>query len=538
MEPTVLYTIIGLLVAIYAIIPAESKLDLRVRFNWLDISILIVALLLVHYILFFPVLYNLGIVKPLGNWKWGFNPNNTSYLIILSATVFLFIRYTRARLRKNKISVFQKLSESLLQENKFSELLFLIEKNYKRLFKIYKADFLLNRLKKKLTLDPIFQIDFSAFGLPSNQINDDESSITWIEKSKRTVLSSIQDYLIYIPAGERESRIAEKIISRVLLSNKFNGHLSRINPTICLKILDFKFRERKKFQALFVKNLLKDRSSIIYFEIYYSQEMTGIYRYKLDEHNPFLFYFLNDANKANELAIYKPFGDSFLEYLDELHLSNKTDKYNQPILNYFEEDRWDCPLHTIIRFFEIMVIEALYQNIEWHMWLYYFPSFVTKILRNLDPDPTVDLSREWPTPYHYLLYELLSVLRNFVRAIEEIPVDQENIVLDNERVDHENDNIPKSAILAIGLIVKDIIMTDKLEDRFKSYLIKTVLRLLSELNTKEKLPYRRVLEKSILSGGFNIGQNNQVYHQNLKLILNGVDDIILRSEMNDFLKDH
>lgn len=538
MEPTVLYTIVGLLVAVYAIIPAESRLDLRVRFNWLDISILVSALLLVHYILFFPVLYNVGIVKPLGNWKWGFNPSNTSYLIILFATIFLFIRYTRARLRKNKISVFQKLTESLLQENKYSELLFLIEKNYERLFRIYKADFFLNRLKKKLTLDPILQIDFSAFGLPSNQINDSETRTTWLVKNKRRVLRRIQDYLKYIPSGERQSRIAEKIISRVLLSNKFNGHLSRINPKVCLNILDFKFRERNKFQALFVKNLLRDKSSIIYFEIYYSQEMTGIYRYKIDEHNPFLFYFLSDAKKAYDLAIYKPFGDFFLEHLDELYLSPKANKYNHPLLNYFEEDRWDCPLHSVIRFFEMMVIEALYQNIEWHMWLYYFPSFVNKILRNLNPDPTVDLSIEWPTPYHYVLYEILSILRNFVRAIEEIPMDQENIVLDNERVDHENNNIPKSAILAIGLIVKDIIMTDKLNDGFKSYLIKTVLRLLSELNTNEKLPYRRVLEKSILSGGFNVGQNNNEYHQKLKTALNGVDDNILRSEMNDFLNDH
>lgn len=172
MQPSVLYTIIGLLVAVYAIIPTERKIDLKVRFNWIDLFIITIAFLLVHYILFYPILSSFGFVLPLGEWKLGFNPNNASYIIILSTTFFLIIRYVKAPLRKQKINLFQKLNESLLQEEKYSELLFVLENNYKRLFKIYYGDFFLPNLKRKLTMEPVLRIDFSEFGLSNFNLED------------------------------------------------------------------------------------------------------------------------------------------------------------------------------------------------------------------------------------------------------------------------------------------------------------------------------------------------------------------------------
>jgi hypothetical protein len=119
---------------------------------------------------------------------------------------------------------------------------------------------------------------------------------------------------------------------------------------------------------------------------------------------------LHDAARAQELAIYKPFGDYGLRKLAGLRSEPAADRYNSPLGFYAERDKWACPLYAVIRFFDIMVLEALHQDIQWHMWLYYYPHFVKDILFNLAPHDSVELEREWPTPYHYLLYEIISNL--------------------------------------------------------------------------------------------------------------------------------
>jgi len=62
----------------------------------------------------------------LGEWKWGFNPENSSYLIILITAIILPKRYIKAPLRKSKIDLFKKLTERLFQEEKYSDLLLII----------------------------------------------------------------------------------------------------------------------------------------------------------------------------------------------------------------------------------------------------------------------------------------------------------------------------------------------------------------------------------------------------------------------------
>jgi hypothetical protein len=531
LDTSILLTLFGLLVAVYAIIPPERKQDLKVRFNFIDWVLFTAAFLIIHYILFFPILIALGIPS-LGYWAHGFNPDNTSYIVIIITSFILMLRYIYAPLRKNKIDLFQKLTERLLQEEKFSDLLFVFEKNLDRLFKIYKADFFLPRLKRRWSPNPLSLLDLSKFGF-SNTISDQEN-VSKFQNLKNKIKNYTKGYLIkFLPDGERHARKAEIIIGRVLLSVEFNNYLSKANPPLCFKILKIDFRERRRFLKLLVNNLLLNKNSILFFEIINSEETAGMYRPKIDDRNQFLSFFLKDTSVAHTLAIYKPFGDFFLEFLDKLYVNRENDRYNEPLLNYFEEDKYECPLYITLRFFDLMVLESLYQNMKWHMWLFYLPSFVRKIIRNLNPSPSVDFSIEWPTPYHYLLYEILSILINFVRAIHEIPKDQENIQLDNERVDHENDNIPKSAILAIGQTMRMVVLSDKIDLNFKSYLLSTVLGLLNDLRTPDTDQYRRVLQKSVLSGGYSVGYDNTEYLAKLNETKKGVDDILLHGELDE-----
>jgi len=100
MAPEALATLFGLAAAVYALLPSERRLDLRLRLHTVDWLVLGTAILLVHYILFFPVLAAVGVAPHLGPWRWGFTTASASYLTLLGATFFVATRAFRATLTR------------------------------------------------------------------------------------------------------------------------------------------------------------------------------------------------------------------------------------------------------------------------------------------------------------------------------------------------------------------------------------------------------------------------------------------------------
>jgi hypothetical protein len=201
--------------------------------------------------------------------------------------------------------------------------------------------------------------------------------------------------------------------------------------------------------------------------------------------------------------IWKPFGDYVNKHFDLLERGRVEDIYNYPLYDYETEGKWHCPIYITIKFFDIMIPEGLFQGIQWHMWLYYFPHFVDKIIRNIILIPNVDFDREWPTPYHYLLYTIVSVMCDWIEATKGIPIDQPNIVLSNTRIDHENGNIPKSTIIALGQIVYSIIKTRNIDLKFKTYICSSICYTIKRLNEDDKTKhFASLLIKAMVVGGY------------------------------------
>ena len=167
------------------------------------------------------------------------------------------------------------------------------------------------------------------------------------------------------------------------------------------------------------------------------------------------------------------------------------------------------------------------------MWLYYMPLIVKKIIRNLKPSSLGDLNSEWPTRYHVSLYEIVSSLLNWIRSAKEVPTDQENIVLNNENLSHENGNIPKSSVLALVQVLRYILLSSTVTLSFKVYILEIVLMTLKDLrNNKNLSGHARVLEKAIINGGFGY-PDNPMYLTELKAAYDQVD-IKLRFEDQEF----
>jgi len=183
---------------------------------------------------------------------------------------------------------------------------------------------------------------------------------------------------------------------------------------------------------------------------------------------------------AQRLGVYKPIGDELLLMLRNLRRESD-DIYNTPMDSDFRENgRWESPLFVAVRFFEIMVSRSLYQNVRWHMWLFYLRDAVGEAVTNYDPYGTdYNADAEFPTRYSYLLYTIFDALIDWIEPVTELP--KENVQLDAVSASHENDNIPKSAIRALVEAHRMLLAADRIETKFKCYISRMIFDLYFDL---------------------------------------------------------
>jgi hypothetical protein len=147
------------------------------------------------------------------------------------------------------------------------------------------------------------------------------------------------------------------------------------------------------------------------------------------------------------------------------------------------------------------------------MWLYYMPPIVKRLVRNyrLD-DRLIDPNAEWPNRYSFLIYVAVGAMRSWIRGVESIDPSQPNVVLRSLRPDHENNNIPKSAILALCESVRPVLESAVVSDHFKAYIMDIVFRLYFSLRSTEALNgYATVLRASVAQGGTYRRRDDGIY---------------------------
>lgn len=101
-----------------------------------------------------------------------------------------------------------------------------------------------------------------------------------------------------------------------------------------------------------------------------------------------------------------------------------------------------------------------------------------------------------------MLCAIFGALTDWIEAVETLPDGSPDLVLENERASHENGNIPKSAIIALGDCLRQVLLSEAVSDRFKSYLAEIVFRSLDKLpRDGARSRFRRSLIASLLGGG-------------------------------------
>lgn len=459
-----LFTVLGLVVAFYAILPRSSRLNLRLWFGSLEWGGAVVVLALVNYALLYPVFKSLGATPNLGLHRYGITPSSGAYVILVLAVMALLAGACTASISKRNLGIFRDLCEELLLERREAEVLTLFQRHLTPVLSLCNANSRITRWQRLLRLD----------------------------------------------AGIRATaESAQGVFAQVVLSEQFVSALSKRRPYLAIPLLEAKRRERFEFLDLYLRALFADPSSVLYQELRDTQNLTASdHRYFISPNSRFLTYFFADATVAKELSVWGPIGEATICELDELARSGSADPYNRAMDRDFQErGRWKSSLFVAVHFFDVMVSEAIHQAVPWHMWLYNFPYFSERIVRNhAASDPLYDPLAEWPTRYCYLLYEMISRLRLWAGTVTILPPESPHVRLRSERTDHENDSIPKSSILALGECLRPVLVSDAMPPRFQDYLLEEAVTLYIALRRcPQAVRHAAVLRNVLRQGGFDHG---------------------------------
>lgn len=518
MTSEMLVTAFSLAIAAYALVSPERRLDLRIRLGLADWTVIVLGVLAVHYLFFVPALRRLGLVPNVDASGRGLTRDSLAYLVLALTAVFALVRIGTARLRRRGVGSFQRLASRLLHARKYPELAYLLERHLPRLVKIQENRYLATRLKKALA--PRSSLP-TMLGLIAER-----KPRPWHRAG--FALSRV------LPEYEDTQTTAELSLNQILLSDHFVADLARSHPYLGLEILETRVPQVGEFQTKWLKALLDDRDSILYFEIEQNQWLASSGRYKYPATNRLLHYYFADVHTAERLAVWKPLGDYMIERLDvRFREGSADDRLNQDLGDFADDGRRRNSECAVLSLFEYMVSEALFQNVPWHMWLYYLPHFAESIERNLQPGPGVDMRGEWPTPYHYLLYSMVSMLRDWIEATKWVSAGQENIVLESPVFSHENGNIPKSSILSFSEVIGTILKSEKVGSGFQAYILEISLGVVEDLRGHDLDEYARLMVEAIARG--SMSQMSREYRDKLESLLPNCDLFRLRSVADDVL---
>lgn len=305
-----------------------------------------------------------------------------------------------------------------------------------------------------------------------------------------SVIEDNYDTLIKDPANSEES--VAQYTETVLLDAGFSEHYALNNPQLGVRLItDTDLDEFARIDAvdLFLRAVIKQKSSPLYREIRNNKHRIDTDRYEIPEENPLLYALLNDCDIAHQLRAYQSIGDTTLHILEEQGRKDR-DEYNHRrksfSVGHNSEEVFRDPVFVAIRFFDIMVSESIYQGMQTHMWLYYYTHFTDQICENYEITDHSNPNEEFANDYSYLLYEMFSTLENWVRLSNRNPGGI-TMNIQNSGATVGNGDILKSSTRCLIQCHREILTTDEIPSRFKrertESLFKTYFKLAASQNS-------------------------------------------------------
>jgi hypothetical protein len=518
-----LLTMLGLIAAVWALVPSSARLSFRLSLSWFDWLVIWTTLLVIHAFSFEPVLTALGFPS-LGPWLWGFDKSSTQYLLFLLLAAFTYWQSRKTTLTRWNLGLFDDLTTSLLLAGKLEELTDLLDRQLESALNLAASKNVRGRLADAIRPPhPGFQV-----------ARRDDGSVTlgqaaptsWLSRKWFGFLEGIADL---IGPSQKMQRRAAIVVKRLLSSRRLAAHLATTRPYLCMQVMETATRLEEIFQDEFFEALLANEASIFYSELKNNENFgVGGHRLALPDENRLLRLYCADVNVAGRLGVYRSVGEAVLARINVDEVLEK--KLNGPLVTFGEVGKHQDPVYAGIWFFRIMVLEGLHQRVADHLWLHYMPHFTRSLVDRAREVRPEDENHEFPTPLCYLLYEVVGATAVWVTDAEALT--KPGDVLAPKQVEGNHIFISFEAAEALGQVIQTILMSPRVPRRLKEQLLGVALNTLRGLEQYAHLaPLASVMRAHLIEPyGFS-EQNN--YLNILKECFDDQDHV-LRGQLRRF----
>jgi len=527
-----LLTVLALLAAIYAVLPAVQRL--RLGLAWKSQALLgIVAVVIILALELYEVRPPACPSMFGGVCRWLVLPEGevgvsrkVAFLVAFGWLVVAVVIHNRSRPSPGSVPTFTQLAQDLLDEEQFGDALKLLEPRMDLLARASRRRCWQQRLHDWLEeFGPTDPNSWAALARrPGDRRFAGETWPAWAARPIRLLARVVPHY-------QRAESAASDMLQMLFNSSKLLDYVAERRPYFGVALIRHQVHGAADFSERFLSRLIASPGSALYHELATNLVTDGPVAYALPSRNRLLYFLFADARHAEQISAWKGVG-GYIERL--LNGEERPDYWTW--LNgdqgWFEDEQYRDPIFMGLVFFDIMVRSAAHQNVLGHMWLYYLRHFARRLEAGYDSSGEgIDQEAEFPVRAARLLYELAQIVKGWVELFENLPEDSVHRQFPPRR--ESPGSIPHAAALTLGDVLATVALSDRIDRGVAQTLNDVILRSIRDFHDDgaDLSRMREWLIQALLDGG-NTADRRRYYNRLADLFAD--TDHILRHEIEDY----
>ncbi len=526
-------TVLALLAAIYAVLPAVQRL--RLGLAWKAQSLLGVVAVCAILALELYELRSPGCPAWLGglcrllvipDGEVG-APRKIAFLVAFAWLALSIVIHNRSRPSLGSIPAFTQLAVELIDEEQFGDALKLLEPRMDLLARASRRRCWEQRLHDWLEeFGPVDPNSFAAMARKPGKRRF--SGENWPDWAARPICALARIF----PCHERAETAASDMLQMLFNSSQLLAYIAERRPYFGIALIRNQAYGTVDFCERYLSRLMSKPGSALYHEIATNLVSDGPVAYALPRRNRLLHFLFADAEQASRLSAWKGVGN----YIERLLDGKERPEYwawlnGDP--SWFEDEQFRDPLFVGMLFFDIMVRSAAHQNARGPMWLYYLQHFARRLESGYDSSGEgIDLQAEFPIRTARFLYELTQYLSGWVELFENLPEGSSHREFPRRR--ESPGAIPHAAALALADVLATVANSNRIDTDVARTIHTIVLRTIRgfHLGDPTLARMRAWLIETVLAAG---NTENQERYWNRLADLLAESDHILRAEVDDYV---
>lgn len=528
-----LLTFFTILIAVYAVFPTTTRLRIAFRPFWLD-WVSLIALIFVLYLEFFQVLspicanYSLTLcgVSTFSDFS-KFSPQQAAFLIVALWLILALVVLARRKINATSLPTLYRLASELASQQRYSELIDLVDPH------VHLISQAASRKTRCASLHDSLKDAHPDRIKLQDILGNDAAHPPFKYRLPRWILCTLPLFAKLVPSEKNIEQAGNRVLRLLFKSPAIIEYVAMYRPSFGVKLLRMNNYGLSEFSDSFLKHLISTPHSTLYSEIRQNENISGC-GYAYPEYNELLHFLFGDARNAQRLNVWRVIGEYTLE-----NLRINQDKQYTDFLNgdgeFFEDaEKWRDPTFVALRFFDLMVTAAACQGVQWHMWLYYYPPFLKKLLAVCETEhKDIDYHTECTTRVSCLIYTIFDNLSDWVVLFANLPKNSPHRNIQSIDVKHENNNVPKSAALALGQSLTILLKSKKINRQFCQLVHEMILGRIERLDHEGDEALLRQATINALLKPDVFGEVDHEYGQVLINLWYAVD-YMLREKLPDY----